>query len=66
MKTKLLLLLLVPTLTHAQQKSDADVLDQMRYDVQYLASDLLEGARPAPRARNSRWTTSRGNSGPSA
>ena len=43
MKTKLLLLLLVPTLTHAQQKSDADVLDQMRYDVQYLASDLLEG-----------------------
>jgi hypothetical protein len=28
---------------HAQLKSDADVLDQMRYDVQYLASDLLEG-----------------------
>ncbi|MGV3637884.1 MAG: M20/M25/M40 family metallo-hydrolase [Flavobacteriales bacterium] len=27
----------------AQLKSDADVLDQMRYDVQYLASDLLEG-----------------------
>ena len=28
---------------YAQVKSDADVLDQMRYDVQYLASDLLEG-----------------------
>ncbi|HNU55101.1 MAG TPA: M28 family peptidase, partial [Flavobacteriales bacterium] len=34
---------LLPALAHAQLKSDADVLDQMRYDVQYLASDLLEG-----------------------
>lgn len=44
MKTKLLpAVALLPALAHAQLKSDADVLDQMRYDVQYLASDLLEG-----------------------
>lgn len=36
-------LALLPIATHAQQKPDADVLDQMRYDVQYLASDQLEG-----------------------
>jgi len=29
--------------SQAQLMPDADVLDQMRYDVQYLASDLLEG-----------------------
>lgn len=28
---------------HAQTMPDADALDQMRYDVKYLASDLLEG-----------------------
>lgn len=44
MKNLLLLpLALVPSVLAAQLKSDADVLDQMRYDVQYLASDLLEG-----------------------
>jgi len=44
MKMKLLpAVALLPALAHAQLKSDADVLDQMRYDVQYLASDLLEG-----------------------
>ena len=35
-------LLIVPV-SYAQLRLDADVLDQMRYDVQYLASDLLEG-----------------------
>ncbi|HPF90695.1 MAG TPA: M28 family peptidase [Flavobacteriales bacterium] len=39
----LLALALLPALAHAQLKSDADVLDQMRYDVQYLTSDQLEG-----------------------
>ena len=32
-----------PCLLLAQQMPDADVLDQMRFDVKYLASDLLEG-----------------------
>lgn len=35
--------LLAPTLLVAQTMSAADALDQMRYDVQYLASDRLEG-----------------------
>lgn len=36
-------LLLLPVIGAAQLLSDADALDQMRYDVQYLASDRLEG-----------------------
>ncbi|MBK7751183.1 MAG: M28 family peptidase [Flavobacteriales bacterium] len=36
-------LLAGPLASQAQLMPDADVLDQMRYDVQYLASDLLEG-----------------------
>lgn len=44
MKNLLLLSLVFPPLAiQAQLRPDADVLDQMRYDVQYLASDLLEG-----------------------
>ncbi|MBL7951440.1 MAG: M28 family peptidase [Flavobacteriales bacterium] len=44
MKNLLLLSLsLLSSAVLAQQKPDADVLDQMRYDVQYLASDQLEG-----------------------
>ncbi|MBK9146968.1 MAG: M28 family peptidase [Flavobacteriales bacterium] len=41
----LLLAALAATVTtaSAQPLSDAEALDQMRYDVQYLASDLLEG-----------------------
>ncbi len=35
--------LMSPNLLLAQQMPDADVLDQMRFDVKYLASDLLEG-----------------------
>ncbi len=38
-----LLSLVFPSLLMAQLMPDADVLDQMRYDVQYLASDRLEG-----------------------
>jgi len=38
-----LAVLLLPFTAHAQLLSDADALDQMRYDVQYLASDRLEG-----------------------
>ncbi|HMQ75279.1 MAG TPA: M28 family peptidase [Flavobacteriales bacterium] len=37
-----LLLLTAPAL-HAQLLSDQEARDQMKYDVQYLASDLLEG-----------------------
>ena len=36
-------LLLAPIVVVAQRMPDADVLDQMKYDVKYLASDLLEG-----------------------
>ena len=36
-------LALTPALLFAQLQSDADALDQMRYDVKYLSSDLLEG-----------------------
>lgn len=36
-------LLLLPVIGAAQLLSDTDALDQMRYDVQYLASDRLEG-----------------------
>lgn len=44
MKNLLILPLAVaPIVLNAQLRSDVDVLDQMRYDVQYLASDLLEG-----------------------
>jgi len=32
-----------PLLLSAQLQSDADARDQMKYDVKYLASDLLEG-----------------------
>ena len=32
-----------PVLLFAQLQSDVDALDQMRYDVKYLSSDLLEG-----------------------
>ena len=39
----LLPLLLLPCLLRAQQLSDAEATDQMRFDVKYLASDLLEG-----------------------
>ena len=39
----LLSLFAVPSVLLAQMMPDADVLDQMRYDVQYLASDRLEG-----------------------
>ncbi|MBX2973011.1 MAG: M28 family peptidase [Flavobacteriales bacterium] len=42
-KLSFLPLALAALTADAQLKSDADVLDQMRYDVQYLASDLLEG-----------------------
>ena len=35
--------LVSPYLLSAQTMPDAEVLDQMRYDVKYLASDLLEG-----------------------
>lgn len=35
--------LALPLALHAQLLSDADALDQMRYDVKYLASDRLEG-----------------------
>lgn len=35
--------LLTTALCSGQLLSDADALDQMRYDVKYLASDLLEG-----------------------
>lgn len=35
--------LLLCTAASAQLQSDGDALDQMRYDVKYLASDLLEG-----------------------
>ncbi|MBL0129462.1 MAG: M28 family peptidase [Flavobacteriales bacterium] len=45
MNTRLatLALLVVPAFAHAQLLSDADATDQMRFDVKYLASDLLEG-----------------------
>ncbi len=45
MNNRLLLLPLVglPALASAQLMSDTDAVDQMRYDVKYLASDLLEG-----------------------
>ena len=36
-------LLLAPSMAKAQLMPDADVLDQLKYDVKYLASDLLEG-----------------------
>jgi len=39
----LLPLVALPQSVVAQLQSDTDALDQMRYDVQYLASDLLEG-----------------------
>ncbi len=39
----LLSLFAAPSALLAQLMPDADVLDQMRYDVRYLASDLLEG-----------------------
>ncbi len=38
-----LLLVLLPELLCAQLQSDADALDQMQYDVKFLASDRLEG-----------------------
>jgi len=37
------LLALLPAVLFAQLQSDADALDQMRYDVKYLSSDQLEG-----------------------
>ena len=39
----LVALLVAPLAAPAQLMPDADVLDQMKYDVKYLASDLLEG-----------------------
>lgn len=36
-------LLAQPSILFAQTMPDADVLDQMRFDVKYLSSDLLEG-----------------------
>ncbi|MEO8590284.1 MAG: M28 family peptidase [Flavobacteriales bacterium] len=39
----LLLVVVSPCALRAQLMPDADVLDQMRYDVKYLASDRLEG-----------------------
>jgi hypothetical protein len=36
-------LALSPVVLFAQLQSDAEALDQMRYDVKYLASDQLEG-----------------------
>jgi hypothetical protein len=41
--TLLSALVLLPSLLSAQLMLDADVLDQMQYDVKYLASDRLEG-----------------------
>jgi hypothetical protein len=41
--TLLSALVLLPSLLSAQLMLDADVLEQMRYDVKYLASDRLEG-----------------------
>jgi hypothetical protein len=38
-----LLALLLPAALSAQTMTDGEALDQMRYDVQYLASDRLEG-----------------------
>ncbi len=42
-RTSLIALALLPQVVLAQLRSDPDVLDQMRNDVRYLASDLLEG-----------------------
>lgn len=42
-KIAAVLLIALPFLLHAQEMSDQDALDQMKYDVQYLSSDLLEG-----------------------
>lgn len=42
-RAALLPLSLLPFALSAQLMSDADAVDQMRYDVQYLASDRLEG-----------------------
>ena len=39
----LIAIALLPQILFAQLLSDADVLDQMRNDVRYLSSDLLEG-----------------------
>jgi len=39
----LLATLCTPVIGHAQLQGDSDALDQMKYDVKYLASDLLEG-----------------------
>ena len=47
--TLLLPLALTALTANAQLKSDVDLLDQMRYDVQYLASDLLEGREAGTR-----------------
>ena len=41
--TTTLLLFALPPVLFAQLQSDADALDQMRYDVKYLASEQLEG-----------------------
>lgn len=48
-KTALLSLSLAALTAQAQLRSDADLLEQMRYDVQYLASDLLEGREAGTR-----------------
>jgi hypothetical protein len=42
-KALLLACAALPQLLLAQLQSDTDALEQMRYDVKYLASDLLEG-----------------------
>ncbi len=39
----LLAALYTPVIGHAQLQGDSDARDQMKYDVKYLASDLLEG-----------------------
>ena len=39
----LLAVIVAPLVLEAQRLSDADAVDQMKYDVQYLASDRLEG-----------------------
>ncbi len=50
------LLLATTTMAQAQLLSDQDARDQMKYDVQYLASDLLEGRETGTRGEQLAYT----------
>ncbi len=51
-----MLLLATATVAQAQLLSDQDARDQMKYDVQYLASDLLEGRETGTRGEQLAYT----------